>query len=139
MCIRDRIYPELKGKLNGHAVRAPVLNASLTDCVFELKRETTVEEVNQLFAQAAEATVGHLRDRNGRHEIDLVVARSDQRIVAIEVKLSATIEDSDVRHLRWLREQLGPALLDAIVLSTGTEAYRRSDGIGVVPLALLGP
>jgi glyceraldehyde 3-phosphate dehydrogenase len=48
------IYPELKGKLNGHAVRAPVLNASLTDCVFELQpRETTAEEVNALFAAAA--------------------------------------------------------------------------------------
>lgn len=47
------IYPELKGKLNGHAVRAPVLNASLTDCVFELERSTTAEEVNGLFAAAA--------------------------------------------------------------------------------------
>ena len=47
------IYPELKGKLDGHAVRAPVLNASLTDCVFELKRETTTEEVNALFIEAA--------------------------------------------------------------------------------------
>ncbi len=47
------IYPELKGKLDGHAVRAPVLNASLTDCVFELARETTAEEVNGLFATAA--------------------------------------------------------------------------------------
>ena len=47
------IYPELKGKLNGHAVRAPVLNASLTDCVFELKRPTTEAEVNALFAAAA--------------------------------------------------------------------------------------
>ncbi len=47
------IYPELKGKLDGHAVRAPVLNASLTDCVFELKRETTAAEVNALFAAAA--------------------------------------------------------------------------------------
>jgi glyceraldehyde 3-phosphate dehydrogenase len=47
------IYPELKGKLNGHAVRAPVLNASLTDCVFELKRLTTEAEVNELFATAA--------------------------------------------------------------------------------------
>jgi glyceraldehyde 3-phosphate dehydrogenase len=47
------IYPELKGKLNGHAVRAPVLNASLTDCVFELNRSTTEAEVNQLFAEAA--------------------------------------------------------------------------------------
>ena len=48
------IYPELKGKLNGHAVRAPVLNASLTDCVFELKRPTTEDEVNMLFASAAQ-------------------------------------------------------------------------------------
>ena len=47
------IYPDLKGKLNGHAVRAPVLNASLTDCVFELKRPTTETEVNDLFAKAA--------------------------------------------------------------------------------------
>jgi glyceraldehyde 3-phosphate dehydrogenase len=47
------IYPELKGKLNGHAVRAPVLNASLTDCVFELKRATSEGEVNDLFAAAA--------------------------------------------------------------------------------------
>src|SRR5574343_360210 len=48
------IYPELKGKLNGHAVRAPVLNASLTDCVFELQRATTPEEVNALFKEAAQ-------------------------------------------------------------------------------------
>jgi glyceraldehyde 3-phosphate dehydrogenase len=47
------IYPELKGKLNGHAVRVPALNASLTDCVFELNRATTAEEVNALFAAAA--------------------------------------------------------------------------------------
>jgi len=48
------IYPELKGKLNGHAVRVPALNASLTDCVFELNRATTAEEVNALFAEAAQ-------------------------------------------------------------------------------------
>jgi glyceraldehyde 3-phosphate dehydrogenase len=47
------IYPELRGKLNGHAVRAPVLNASLTDCIFELKRATTEAEVNELFEAAA--------------------------------------------------------------------------------------
>jgi glyceraldehyde 3-phosphate dehydrogenase len=51
------IYPELKGKLNGHAVRAPVLNASLTDCVFELKRPTTEAEVNDLFATAARGSL----------------------------------------------------------------------------------
>jgi len=47
------IYPELKGKLNGHAVRVPVLNASLTDCVFELKRPTTPDEINAMFKAAA--------------------------------------------------------------------------------------
>ena len=47
------IYPELKGKLNGHAVRAPVLNASLTDCVFEMTRPVTVSEINELFRSAA--------------------------------------------------------------------------------------
>ncbi|MBT6031053.1 MAG: ArsJ-associated glyceraldehyde-3-phosphate dehydrogenase [Kordiimonadaceae bacterium] len=47
------IYPELKGRLNGHAVRVPILNASITDCVFELERSTTQEEVNQLFEQAS--------------------------------------------------------------------------------------
>src|SRR5690606_13348501 len=47
------IYPELKGKLNGHAVRVPVLNASLTDCVFELQRPVTVVEINALFESAA--------------------------------------------------------------------------------------
>ncbi|MBI78053.1 MAG: type I glyceraldehyde-3-phosphate dehydrogenase, partial [Rhodospirillaceae bacterium] len=47
------IYPELKGKLDGHAVRVPVANASLTDCVFELEKETNIAEVNQLFKSAA--------------------------------------------------------------------------------------
>ena len=60
-------------------------------------------------------------------------------MVAIEVKLSSTVDDDDVRHLRWLQRQLGPDVLDAVVLTTGSEAFRRSDGVGVVPLALLGP
>jgi glyceraldehyde 3-phosphate dehydrogenase len=47
------IYPELKGKLNGHAVRVPLLNASLTDCVFSVNRDTTAEEVNKLLQDAS--------------------------------------------------------------------------------------
>jgi uncharacterized protein len=93
----------------------------------------------RVFAQAAEATIAHIRTQGGEHEIDLVVLRADQRLVAIEVKLSETIGTDDVRHLAWLRERLGPELLDAIVVTTGPQAYRRTDGIGVVPLALLGP
>ncbi|MGQ0574395.1 MAG: ATP-binding protein [Pseudonocardia sp.] len=90
-------------------------------------------------AQAAEAKVRHLRLRAGTHEIDLIVERADQRVVAIEVKLASLVEDRDVRHLHWLADQLGPDLLDMVVVTTGPEAYRRRDGVAVVPAALLGP
>lgn len=93
----------------------------------------------RVFAQAAEARVGHFRTRNGDREIDLVVERADGRIVAIEVKLAQAVTDADVRHLAWLQNRLGPQVLDAIVVTTGRHAVRRSDGIGVVPAALLGP
>jgi predicted AAA+ superfamily ATPase len=93
----------------------------------------------RVYAQASEAKVHHLRTWGGDHEVDLIVVRDDQRVVAIEVKLSATVEESDFRHLRWLAGEIGPDLLDSIVITTGTEAYRRADGIAVVPAALLGP
>lgn len=90
-------------------------------------------------AQAAEAAVGHLRTRNGDHEVDLVVTRDDGKVLAVEVKLASTVNDRDVTHLRWLGNHLGADLIDAVVINTGPNAYRRPDGIGVVPLALLGP
>ncbi len=92
----------------------------------------------RVYGQAAEARVGHLRTAGGEHEVDLIVERDDGRIVAIEVKLSATVTDHDVRHLRWLSRTLGGDVLDSIVITTGPYAYRRPDGIGVVPAALLG-
>ena len=88
---------------------------------------------------AADADVAHLRTRNGDHEIDLILVRDDGRVLAIEVKLANTVDDKDVRHLHWLAGQLGDRLLDALVINTGPASYRRPDGIGVVPLALLGP
>ena len=54
------------------------------------------------------------------------------------VKLARAIGDDDVRHLLWLRERIGPDLLDMIVVTTGPKAYRRKDDVAVVPLALLG-
>lgn len=90
-------------------------------------------------AQAAEARVGHLRTRNGSHEIDLVVEGPDGQIVGIEVKLAAQVTDADTRHLRWLRDRLPHDVADLVVITTGTHAYRRPDGVAVVPLALLGP
>ncbi len=93
----------------------------------------------RVYAQAAEATVGHLRTHRGEREVDLIVERDDGRAVAIEVKLTAAPSDDDVRHLHWLKGKLGAELLDAIVVTTGRGAYRRPDGIAVVPAALLGP
>lgn len=93
----------------------------------------------RVYAQAAEATVSHLRTRGGEREVDLIVEGDGLRVLGIEVKLGRTVSDADVRHLHWLRGQIGDALLDAMVLTTGGEAYRRADGVAVVPLALLGP
>jgi uncharacterized protein len=92
----------------------------------------------RVYAQAAESSVHHLRTHAGRREIDLIVARDARRVVAIEVKLSSAVGDDDVRHLHWLKEKIGDDLLDAVVITTGPQAYRRPDGIGVIPAALLG-
>jgi predicted AAA+ superfamily ATPase len=100
--------------------------------------ESLVTQCVRVYAQQAEARVSHLRTRRGEHEVDLIVERG-QSVVAIEVKLGQVVNDRDVRHLLWLREKLGDELADAVVVSTGREAYRRKDGIAVVPLALLGP
>nr|WP_236705893.1 DUF4143 domain-containing protein [Frankia sp. ACN1ag] len=91
------------------------------------------------YAEAAEARVGHLRTQNNDHEVDLIVERSDGRVLAVEVKLADRVEDSDVRHLTWLRDRIGTDLIDALVIYAGEHAYRRRDDVGVVPLALFGP
>jgi uncharacterized protein len=93
----------------------------------------------RVFAQQAEARVSHLRTYGGEHEVDLVVETGAGRVVAIEVKLASTVTDADVRHLQWLEGRIGDRLLDKVVLCTGPQAYRRPDGVAVVPLALLGP
>lgn len=93
----------------------------------------------RVYSQAAECSVMHLRTRApNEREIDLIVQRPDGRVLAIGVKLARAIGDDDVRHLLWLRERIGSDLLDMIVVTTGPEAYRRKDGVAVVPLALLG-
>jgi hypothetical protein len=93
----------------------------------------------RVYAQAAEADVRHLRTHRGEREVDFIVIGPDGGIVAIEVKLSATVDADDTKHLRWLKDRIGDQLLDAVLVTTGSEAYRRDDGIAVVPAALLGP
>jgi uncharacterized protein len=100
--------------------------------------ESLVTQSVRVYAQAADASVGHLRTYAGEREIDLIVDRGDGRVVAMEVKLHPTATAKDVTQLNWLREQIGADLLDAVVVTTGSEAYRRPDGIAVVPAAVLG-
>ena len=92
----------------------------------------------RVYAQAAEARVGHVRTASGEHEVDLVVERDDGRIIPIEVKLTTTVDDEDLRHLKWLQARLGDDVLDMVVITTGSYAYRRPDGIAIVPAALFG-
>ncbi|PUB24091.1 hypothetical protein C8K30_110236 [Promicromonospora sp. AC04] len=93
----------------------------------------------KVYAENADARVSYLRTRGGDHEVDLIVQRRDGRVIAIEVKLSDRAEDADVKHLKWLKEKIGDNLIDAVVVTAGEYAYRRRDGIAVIPAALLGP
>jgi uncharacterized protein len=99
--------------------------------------ESLVALCLRVYAQPNMARVSHLRTKNGDHEVDFIVEADDLRVVAIEVKLSPDINDSDVKHLHWLAKHLGPRIADMAVITTGKHAYRRKDGIAVIPLALL--
>jgi len=92
-----------------------------------------------VYAQHNEARVRHFRTARGRHEADLIVEARDGGVVAFEIKLARTATDTHVNHLAWLGKQLGERLRDAVVITTGPTAYRRPDGVAVVPAALLGP
>jgi glyceraldehyde 3-phosphate dehydrogenase len=103
------IYPELKGKLNGHAVRAPVLNASLTDCVFELSRSVTAEEVNAAFAQAA--AQGPLRGILGYETIPLVSAdyARDTRSSIVDAPSTLVTDGTMLKVYAWYDNEMGYA------------------------------
>lgn len=90
------------------------------------------------YAEAARAKVFHLRTRDARREVDLVVERRDGAVLAIEIKLATHPTDRDVRHLNWFRDQLGERCVGGVVVTAGSDAYMRRDGIAVVPAVLFG-
>ncbi|MFG0468269.1 ArsJ-associated glyceraldehyde-3-phosphate dehydrogenase [Pseudomonas putida] len=102
------IFPELRGKLNGHAVRVPLANASLTDCVFEVERETTAEEVNALLKAAAE---GALKDILGYEERPLVSIdyRTDPRSSIIDALSTLVVNGTQVKIYAWYDNEWGYA------------------------------
>jgi glyceraldehyde 3-phosphate dehydrogenase len=101
------IYPELKGKLNGLAVRVPLLNASITDCVFEVARPTTVEEVNGLLKVAAAA--GRLKDILGYEERPLVSVdfKDDPRSAIVDAMSTMVVDGTCVKILAWYDNEIG--------------------------------
>jgi predicted AAA+ superfamily ATPase len=92
----------------------------------------------RVYAQAAQAGVHHFRTHRGEHEVDLVVEGRNNKVLAIEVKLAATPPSDAVEHLDWFAKRFGVDVADRIIVTTGHDAYRRPDGIAVIPAALLG-
>ncbi len=102
------IYPELKGKLNGHAVRAPVLNASLTDCVFELQRATSAEEVNTLFAAAAQGSLAGILGYEIRPLVSADYAR-DTRSSIIDAPSTMVTDGTMLKVYAWYDNEMAYA------------------------------
>ena len=102
------IFPELRGKLDGVAVRVPMLNASLTDCVFEVARPTTVEEVNRLLKVAAE---GPLKGILGYEERPLVSIdyKDDPRSAIVDAPSTMVIDETQIKILAWYDNEWGYA------------------------------
>lgn len=102
------IYPELKGRLNGHAVRVPLLNASLTDCVFEMDRATSVDEVNTLFQTAAE---GELNGILGYETRPLVSTdyTNDPRSSIVDALSTMVVNETQVKIYAWYDNEWGYA------------------------------
>ena len=100
------IYPELKGRLNGHAVRVPLLNASITDCVFEVDRPTTVDEVNALFQAAA---AGPLQGILGYETRPLVSSdfTNDPRSSIIDALSTMVVNGTQVKIFAWYDNEWG--------------------------------
>ncbi len=101
-----KIFPELEGKLNGHAVRVPLLNASLTDFVFEAEREVTVEEINGYFKEAAE---GELKGILGYEERPLVSVdyTNDPRSSIVDAPSTMVVNGTQVKLYLWYDNEWG--------------------------------
>lgn len=113
------IFPELKGKLNGHAIRVPVANASITDCVFEVERETTAKKVNALMKAAAE---GELKGILGYEERPLVSIdyKTDPRSSIVDALSTMVVNGTMVKIYAWYDNEWGYANRTAeLVLKVG--------------------
>ncbi|ENM5900912.1 ArsJ-associated glyceraldehyde-3-phosphate dehydrogenase [Vibrio mimicus] len=102
------IFPDLKGKIDGHAVRVPLANASLTDIIFDVERDTTVEEINQLLKQASE---NELKGILGFEERPLVSIdyQGDQRSTIVDALSTMVVGKRMVKIYAWYDNEMGYA------------------------------
>jgi glyceraldehyde 3-phosphate dehydrogenase len=100
------IYPELKGRLNGHAIRVPLLNASLTDCVFEMQRETSIEEVNGLFAAAAEGALAGILGYETRPLVSQDYV-NDPRSAIVDALSTMVVNGTQAKVYAWYDNEWG--------------------------------
>ena len=100
------IFPELKGRLNGHAVRVPLTNASLTDCVFEVERATTVEEVNALLKTAADGVLAGILGYETRPLVSIDY-RTDPRSSIVDALSTLVINGTQVKLYAWYDNEWG--------------------------------
>ena len=103
------IFPELEGKLNGLAVRVPLLNASLTDCVFEVARPTTVEEVNGLLARAAPTGRSRASSATRSARSSRSTIKDDPRSAIVDALSTMVVDETQVKILAWYDNEWGYA------------------------------
>lgn len=117
--IAETMFDDRKGAITGRLFESLIQ--------LSLRTYTTVND----------ATLSYIRTRNGDHEVDFIISKG-KKVVAIEVKMKQEIAGGDVKNLLWLKETMKDDLTDMLVICTGPVAYRRDDGVAVVPAALLG-
>ena len=106
--INSYIFPELTGRLNGHAVRVPLANASLTDCVFEMQRDISVDEINKLMEQASK---GELKGILGYETKPLVSVdyKTDPRSCIVDGLSTMVVNGSQLKMYLWYDNEWGYA------------------------------
>jgi predicted AAA+ superfamily ATPase len=119
-------------RLSGPSGRFDEKHGSIIGRLFE----ALVFQSLKVYASVNDAALYYFRTQNGDREIDFILEQGD-RVIAVEVKTAPSVSGEDVRHLVWLKGAMGDRLADAIIINTGNTAYRRPDGIAVVPAALL--
>lgn len=129
------VDPSLLASVAGATGRSAMRDGNLlgrlleTFAVAQLRAQATVSEHR--------CRLYHLRQHNGRHEIDVIAELDSQRLVAFEIKATAAPALGDARHLAWLRDHVGDRMLAGVVLHTGPAAFMLADGLWALPLSSL--